>query len=181
MARDDLVQLGQRLDLVHDHPAQLRCAFGRFLRQLEHAAAQLLAGSLDLALHFGGHLPHRMQHVGEAFGRAVQHRFRLGRGLPEQRVRLGRCLLVEAVQGFHRALPLLLRGHANALMMLGDSPGALGACFRDDARDVARAPFRRHQRFVEQAGEPLEPLIEIGGAAVQRVDDRIHFLAPRGD
>ncbi len=125
VAGDDPVQFRQRLDLVDDHPAQLRRALGGLLRQLQDAAPQLLARAFEFVLHFAGHLPHGLQHVGEARGRAVQHGLRLARGLPEQRMRFVRRLLVDAVQGFRRALPLLFGRHADPLMMLGDGAGAL--------------------------------------------------------
>ena len=40
VAGDDAVEFGQRLDLIDDDAAHLRGAFGGFLRQFEHAAAQ---------------------------------------------------------------------------------------------------------------------------------------------
>src|SRR5262249_50019048 len=43
---DDSIELGQGLDLVPDNPAHLRGILRRFLRQLEHAAAQLPARCL---------------------------------------------------------------------------------------------------------------------------------------
>ena len=122
---DDPVQFRQRLDLVDDHPAQLRRALGRLLRQLKNAAPQLLARAFEFMLHFAGHLPHGLQDVGETRGRALQHAFRLVRRLPEQRMRFVRRLLVDAVQGFRRTLPFLLGRHADPLMMLGDGAGAL--------------------------------------------------------
>ena len=44
---DDPVQFRQSLDLVDDHLAHLRGAFGGFLRHFQHAAAQLVAGGLE--------------------------------------------------------------------------------------------------------------------------------------
>ncbi len=62
MMGDDPVELGERLDLVDDHLAHLRGVVGRLLRHLEHAAAQLVAGRLELVMHFGGHLLHGLHH-----------------------------------------------------------------------------------------------------------------------
>ena len=63
---------------------------------------------------------------------------------------------------------------AHALvLLLADRAAALGGRLRHDAGDVARAGRGRLERFVEQAGEALEPLIEILGARVERGDQRI--------
>ena len=77
---DDPVQFRQRLDLVDDHLAHLRGAFGGLLRHFQHAAAKLVAGGFQLVLHFGGHLLHARDHGGELF-----------RGLLEHRIRFLRC------------------------------------------------------------------------------------------
>ena len=47
------------------------------------------------------------------------------------------------------------------------------ALARDHAGDVAGAAGGGFQRLVEQAGEALEPLIEILGADVERGDQRV--------
>ena len=54
---------------------------------------------------------------------------------------------------------------------------AFGARFRHDAGDVAGAGGGRFQRLVEQAGEALEPLIEILGADIERGDQRVELHA----
>ena len=69
MARDDAVELGQRLDLVDDHAAHLGGAFGGLLRQLEDALAQLGARRVELVLHLGGHPLEALDHLGEALRR----------------------------------------------------------------------------------------------------------------
>ena len=61
--RDDPVQFRQRLDLVDDHLAHLRGAFGGLLRHFEHAAAQFVAGGFELVVHFRGHLLHARDHA----------------------------------------------------------------------------------------------------------------------
>ena len=68
---DDAVEFGQRLDLVDDHLAHLRGALGGLLRHLEHAAAQLVAGGFELAVHLGSHLLHALHHRGELLGRTA--------------------------------------------------------------------------------------------------------------
>ncbi len=95
---DDAVQFGERLDLVDDHLAHLRGALGGLLRHFEHAAAQLVAGRLELVMHLGRHLLHARHHVGELLGRLLEHRIRFVRGLP-----------VDVVHGVD-GLPVLLLG-----------------------------------------------------------------------
>src|SRR6187551_3136405 len=62
---DDPVEFGERLDLVDDHLAHLRGVVGGLLRHLEHTAAQLVAGRLELVMHLGGHLLHGLHHRAE--------------------------------------------------------------------------------------------------------------------
>src|SRR5262249_57980379 len=65
MTSDDAIELGQRLDLIDDHAPHLRRAFRRLLRQLEDALTQLVAGRVQLVLHFGSHLLEALDHLGE--------------------------------------------------------------------------------------------------------------------
>ena len=74
MMGDDPVQFGQRLDLIDDHLAHLRGAFGGLLRHFQHAAAKLVAGGLQLGMHFGRHLLHARHHGGELVGGLPEHR-----------------------------------------------------------------------------------------------------------
>ena len=73
MTGDDAVELGERLHLVDDDAPHLRGAFRGFRGQLQHAAAQLLAGGLELALHLRRHPAHALHDVGEALGRLLEH------------------------------------------------------------------------------------------------------------
>ena len=66
MAGDNAIELGERLDLIDDDAAHLRCALGGLLRQFENAAAQFGAGRLELLLHFRRHLLHALHDLGEA-------------------------------------------------------------------------------------------------------------------
>ena len=166
MAGDDAVELGERFHLVDDHPAHLRRALGGLLRQLEHAAAQFLARVVELALHVGRHLLHRLHDLGEAVGGLLQQLLRLDRVLLEQALAVVRHLLVKFVQGFARALVLRLGGGADRRMLLGDRARAFRGRFGDQPRDIAGTLLRGAQQFIEQAREPLQPLVEVLGAAV---------------
>ena len=73
MAGDDAIELGQRLDLVDDHAAHLRCAVGGLSRQFEDALAQLGAGGFELALHLRGHSLEPLDHLGVALRRLIEH------------------------------------------------------------------------------------------------------------
>ena len=143
MAGDDAVELGQRLDLVDDDAAHLRGAVGGLLRQLEDAAAQLGARRLQLALHLGRHLPHALQRLGEAL-----------RGLREHLVGLAGVLRCRC-----RAAA---RWRGSRSCSSARAPSALE--FGDDAGDLAGASGRAVERLVEQAGEALQPLLDIVGA-----------------
>ena len=109
VAGDDAVELGQRLDLVDNDAAHLRGAVGGLLRQLENAAAQLGARRLQLALHFGGHLLHAGERLGETLI-----------GVVEQRLGIAGGLLVDRAHRFGGAAALLLGIVAHALVLLAD-------------------------------------------------------------
>ncbi len=151
VAGDDAVQLGQSLDLIDDDAAHLRGAFGGFLRQFEHAAAQFGAGRLELALHFGGHLLHVLHGLGEAFAgiaeqssgvaggllrrsgacparhrRSVHWRRGTG-GRPRDEVSAWTVRMVSS-----RAGPFQLGVLTHALELFADGAGAVGA--RSDTR-----------------------------------------------
>ena len=64
---DDAVQFRERLDLVDDHFAHLRGALGGLLRHFQNAAAQFVAGGLQLVMHFGRHLLHARDHGRRTF------------------------------------------------------------------------------------------------------------------
>ena len=151
MAGDDAVEFGQRLDLIDDDAAHLRGGVGGLLRQFEDAAAKLGPRRLELALHLGSHLPHALQRFGEAL-----------RGLREHLVRLAAVLGVDAVQQLAGAAALLLQRAC-----------ALGAGIGDDAGDLAGAAGGAIERLVEQAGEALEPALDVVGAGVERRDQRL--------
>ncbi len=198
MAGDDAVEFGQRLDLVDDDPAHLGGAFGGFLRQFEDAAMQLGAGGFQLALHLGRHLLHALHRLGKAVVGLAEQRMGVAGGLIVDRphrfgglatlilgvfadafVLLGDAAAL-VLGGFTDALvllgdaaTLLLRMFARGIILLADRTAALGGRLRHDAGDIARAGRRRLEQFIEQAGEALEPLVEILGADVERGDQGI--------
>ena len=61
---------------------------------------------------------------------------------------------------------------ANGLELPADRGGTRACGFRDHAGDIAGALFGGRQRFIQQAGEARQPLIEIGGAQVDGGDQR---------
>ena len=82
VAADNFVELGERLDLVGDEAAHGGGAFARLVRQLEHAALQLLAGLLQRMLHLARDLAQFARGIGEALVHVAEERIDLaGRGL----------------------------------------------------------------------------------------------------
>ena len=92
------------------------------------------------------------------------------RGLREHLLGLAAVLGVDAVQ--------LLAG-APALLL--ERARAFGARLRDDAGDLAGAAGGALERLVEQAGEALEPLLDVVGAGVERRHQRLDRGAPLGE
>ena len=167
---DDAVQFGERLDLVDDHLAHLRGALGGLLRHFQHAAAQLVAGRLELVMHLGRHLLHARNQVGEAFGGLLEHRIGFFRGLP-----------VDVVHGLD-GLPVLLLGRdADRLELPADRGRSRAGGLGDDARDIAGALLGGGERFIQQAGEARQPLIEVGGTQVDGGDQRFQRGLALGD
>ncbi len=72
-------------------------------------------------------------------------------------------------------LPLVLGRSAHRLELAADRGRAGAGGFRDHPRDIAGALFGRGKRFVEQAGEARQALVEIGGAQVERGDQRFQL------
>ena len=69
----------------------------------------------------------------------------------------------------------------NRLELAADRGGS-GACgFRHHAGDVAGAFLGGGERFIEQAGEARQPLVEIGGAQVDGGDQRFKLRFAFGD
>src|SRR5262245_15006957 len=115
---DDTIEFGQGLDLVDDNPAHLRGILRRFLRQLKHAAAQLAARCLELALHLRSHLLHALDGFRKPLIGVAEEGFSVGGGL--------------FIKGTHRSsctLPLFLSIFAHAFILFADRAGALGARF----------------------------------------------------
>src|SRR5262245_38215834 len=113
---DDTIEFGQGLDLVDDNPAHLRGILRRFLRQLEHAAAQLAARCLELALHLRSHLLHALDGFRKPLIGVAEEGFSVGGGL--------------FIKGTHRSsctLPLFFGIFAHAFLLFADLAGALGA------------------------------------------------------
>ena len=108
--RDDPVQFGQRLDLVDNHLAHLRGAFGGLLRHFQHAAAQFVAGGFEFVMHFRRHLLHARHHGGELVG-----------GLLEHRVGFLGALLIDLAHGFGGQPALFLGRSAHRLELPADS------------------------------------------------------------
>ena len=84
MSGHDTVELGERIDLLHDYTAHLRRALRGLLRQLEDALAQLAASCLHFARHRSAHLAHLAHDLDEALA-----------GLAEQRRSLTSRLLID--------------------------------------------------------------------------------------
>ncbi len=170
VTRDDAVELGERLHLVDDHAPHLRGALRGFRGQLQHAAAQLLAGELELALHVRRHPAHALHDVGEALGRLLEHLVGFVRGLLEQTLAVVGHLLVDAAQCFERQLALLVGRGADAAVLIGDRPGALRGRFGDQPRDVAGAVLGDVEGLLEHPGKALEPRVEVVAALVEHGD-----------
>ncbi|MBV6489013.1 MAG: hypothetical protein GHHEDOFH_02990 [Pseudorhodoplanes sp.] len=170
MARYDAVELGERLDLVDDHAAHLGGAFGGLRRHFQDAAAQLGAGGVELVLHLCRHLLDALQHVGEPLGR-----------LAEDHMGVAHRLFVDVLHRVLGALALLFGAVAHQLEGFGDGLRALRAGVGDDAADLARARGGAFQRFVEQVGEALEPLVELLALDVEGGDQRVEIGAPLVD
>ena len=170
MTCDDPVQFGQRLDLVDDHLAHLRGILGGFLRHFEHAAAKFVARGVQFVMHFGAICFMLAHHRGELVGRLLEHR-----------VGFLRALLVDFVHGVGRQPALFFGRRADRLELAADGGRTRAGRFRHDPRDVAGALFGGCQRFIEQPGEPRQTLIEIGGAQVDRGDQRFQHRLAFGD
>ena len=127
------------------------------------SSARVASSSL---LHLARHLLHALHQLGEALV-----------GFVEQRLGVADALLVDRAHRFGGAAALLLGEFARALVLLADRAAAFGARFRHHAGDFARAGGGGFQRLVEQAGEALEPLVEILGADVERGHQRIELHA----
>ena len=85
------------------------------------------------------------------------------------------------VHGIDGLLPLVFGRSAHRFELAADRSRS-GACgFRDHARDIAGALFGRGERFIEQAGEARQPLIEIGGAQVDGGHQRFKLRLAVGD
>ena len=167
---DDTVELRQCLDLVDDDLAHLRGGLGGLLRHFQHAAAQLVAGRFQLALHLGGHLLHAADHGGELVG-----------GLLEHRIRFFGALLIDLGHRIRSLAAFFLGCGANRFELPADR-GRSGACgFRHHPRDIAGTLFRGRKRLVEQAGETRQPLIEVGGAQVDGVDEGLQRRLALGE
>ena len=89
--------------------------------------------------------------------------------------------LVNRVERLAGALALLLRSLAHEIVLLLDRLHAFVAGVGDDAGDLARPRRRRVERFLEQAGEALQPLTEIFRARVECRNQRLDFGVPTGD
>ena len=131
---------------------------------------KLVAGGLELVVHFGGHLLHALHHVGELLRRLLEHRVGF----------LG-ALLIDLVHRLGGQPALLFGRGANRLELPADRGRTGAGGFRDHARDIAGALFGGGQRFVEQAGEARQPLIEIGGAQIDGGDQRFQRRLAFGD
>ena len=70
---------------------------------------------------------------------------------------------------------------AHRLELAADRGRTRARGFRHHARDVAGALFGGGQRFIQQAGEARQPLIEIGGAQVDGGDQRFKLRLALGD
>ena len=121
-------------------------------------------------MHFRSHLLHALHHGGE-----------LVRGLLEHRVRFLGALLVEFGHGVGGQPAFLFGRRANRFELTADRGRTRAGGFRHHARDIARALFGGGQRFIEQAGEARQPLIEIGGSQVDRGDQRFQHRLAFGD
>ncbi len=170
MACDDPVQFGQRFDLVDDDLAHLGGVFRGFLRHFEHATAQFVAGGLELQMHLGRHLLHALDHRRKALG-----------GLLEHAVGFLRALLIEFGHGIGGHPAFFFGRGANCFELAADRGRTRTGGFRHDTGDIARALFRGTQRFIEQAREARQPLIEIGGAKIDGADQRIQQRLAFGD
>ena len=71
------------------------------------------------------------------------------------------------------ALALFFGLAAHQVVLLLDRAHAVVAGLGDEAGDLAGARRRGVERFVEQAGETLQPLLEVVGPRVQRRDQRL--------
>ncbi|CEG07380.1 hypothetical protein BN961_00769 [Afipia felis] len=170
MAGDNAVELGQGFDLIDDDLAHLRGAFGCFLRQFQHAAAQIGAGGVKFLMQFGSHLLHRVDDVAELVGCFREH---------------AGCILSAAIVNLahrlERLAALVLDSHANGFELTANRGGACPGAFGNDTRDIARAQLGGVERFLKQADEAVEALVEIEGAGVDRGGELFQQALALGD
>ncbi len=83
-----------------------------------------------------------------------------------------RALLIELAHGVERVLALVLGGGTHRLELPADRGGAGAGGLGHHAGDVAGALFGGGKRFIEQAREARQPLVEIGGTQVDGGDQR---------
>ena len=91
------------------------------------------------------------------------------------------ALLVEVVQRIEGLLPLVFGRSAHRLELAADRGRTCARGFRHHARDIAGALFGSGERFVEQAGEARQPLVEVGGAQVDGGHQRFKLRLAVGD
>jgi hypothetical protein len=80
-----------------------------------------------------------------------------------------------------RSAGVPLRPRRDRLELPADRGRTRAGGFRHHARDIAGALFGGRQRFIQQAGEARQPLIEIGGAQIDGGDQRFQRRLAFGD
>ncbi len=106
-------------------------------------------------MHLGGHLLHGLHHGGKLLRRLLEHR-----------IRFPVALFVQFAHGLVGHAAFFFGRSADRFELPADR-GRTGACgFGHDAGDIAGAFFGGRQRFIQQAGEARQPLIEVGGPEI---------------
>ena len=82
---------------------------------------------------------------------------------------------------FRGQATLFLGRIAHCFELLTDRTRAGARRLRNDACDLAGAGLRRLHRFLEQAVEPRQPLVKVGGAQIKCGDEAVEHHLLVGD
>ena len=169
-------KLLQRADLVGNDPPHRLGGLARLLRQIEHAATQLLPGLVEFTLNLARHVLHFRDRLTEAVGGVIERAGQLRVGLLDGRLqRLGGSL---ALLGGRVANGLELAGDRNRRASCGGGErGAdlLGARLRpvEAVLDVGREAPERRLEGLAAAREVADERLKAVVAALEREIERL--------
>ena len=169
-------KLLERPDLIGNDPPHRFGGLARLLRQIEHAAAQLLPSLIEFALNLARHVLHFGDRLAEAVGGVFERAGQLRVGLFEGRL-----------QRLRGSLALLGRGVANGFKLARDrdrrapcgggerSADLLGASLRpgEAVFDVGREAPERRLEGLAAAGEIADERLEAAVAVFEGVVERL--------